>query len=187
MRVFMAVDLPEDLKKEIASLTDDLQKSGADVKWIKPENFHFTLKFIGEMAREKLELLTAALENVGQREKKFSLSLKELGAFPSDSNIRVIWLGAEQGASDLKSLAEKVEEQAEKLGFPEEFREFQAHLTLGRARSRKNLDVLKKKMAEIKLSQLGPFPVDRFKIFQSVLKPTGPVYSVLKEIFLGDS
>lgn len=182
MRIFIAVDLPEAVKKEIGRIQSFLKKAAAEVKWVKEENFHFTLKFIGETPEKKLAPVSEILEKLVQDEESFELSLKNLGVFPNFNRVRVIWLGADKGADNLKKLAQKVEENLAALGFAREEREFSGHLTLGRLKEPKNLAGLEKFLEEESLKEIPRFLVDRIKIFQSILKLTGPEYQVFKEI-----
>jgi 2'-5' RNA ligase len=185
MRIFIAVDLPEEIKEKIAEIQAELKKSSADVGWMVPSKFHFTLKFIGQMEEKKIEAMTVALKESLKEEEKFSLVFGETGVFPNYERMRVIWIGAGAGEEKLRHLAEKVENAAISAGAQKESRPFSAHLTLGRLRSPKNSGELKKKIQEIKKMDSLSFLVDRVKIFESILKPAGAEYVVLREIILG--
>ena len=182
MRVFIAVDLPAGVKKAAGKIQEKLKEAGADVGWVAPEKFHFTLKFIGEMAEEKIGPLADKMTELVKDEKSFPVSLAGIGAFPSLEKMRVIWLGADRGVPELKKMAAQAEQAALSVGAAPEVRSFSGHLTLGRVRSfQKSAELKKIILAAGKMAPLD-FTVGGVKIFRSVLKSTGSEYSVLREI-----
>ncbi len=180
MRTFIALDLSENVKRELSRLRVKLQEVNADVKWINIPNIHLTLKFLGEINDEKVEEIKKAIDMVCASAKTFKISLFKLGAFPSVDSPRVIWTGIDKGCNELENLALTLEDILEKTGIPKEDRQFQAHLTLGRARSSKNRDALKDKLKKLEVKPEACV-IDRMVLYRSQLTPKGPIYTVLYE------
>ncbi|MCM8794809.1 MAG: RNA 2',3'-cyclic phosphodiesterase [Candidatus Omnitrophica bacterium] len=183
MRCFIAVEPPEETRKEISRLQAELKQSGADVKWVEPGNIHLTLKFLGEIDEASIASLKEALSST-LRFSPFTMTLEGIGAFPGTTNPRVIWVGVHQGEKESKELAADVDGICEKLGFPKEERPFSPHLTIGRVRSRDRMAPLIKRLQVAEFRCAQPVAVDRIVLFQSVLSPKGPCYTPLAEISL---
>ena len=181
MRTFIAVDFSPEIKEALAQAEAHLKYSGADVKWVEKDNIHLTLKFLGEVDEKKLEEIKIALEAICGQTKPFDTQVHDLGAFPKIEYPRVIWAGIDKGATELKALAEKVDEALSKLGFEKETRAFAAHLTIGRVKSPKNKEKLKEKMAAYKLPDIPPHRIDSVIIFKSTLTPKGSIYTKFHE------
>jgi len=178
MRTFIAIELSNDIRKELASLQNELKTADADVKWVKPENIHLTLKFLGEVKEESVEAIASALDKVGSGYTKFDISLFKVGAFPKLDHPRVIWVGIDNNCSVVEEIAVKIEDECEKLSFPREKRSFSAHLTLGRVRSPKNKTALKEKIMSLEVKPLTS-QLRELTLFKSTLTPKGPIYSKL--------
>ncbi|HCJ66119.1 MAG TPA: RNA 2',3'-cyclic phosphodiesterase [Elusimicrobia bacterium] len=181
MRLFIAVNLDEELKKKILPLQEELKKTGADVKWVAVENLHLTLKFLGEVSEEKATQIEPVIVPILACFPSFEMKLSGFGVFPNFNYPRVIWLGIEEGGEELKGLSEKIEDSLVSLGFDKEERPFTAHLTLGRVRSAKNKNQLISIIEEKKNIEIGKQKVGKIYLMQSILKPTGPIYLSLKE------
>jgi 2'-5' RNA ligase len=183
IRAFVAVALDDAAGREMAGIIDLLRRTGADVKWVVPENLHLTLKFLGEMPPDTVADVTSALARSlagpAHAVAPFSFSLAGVGAFPSLSSPRVVWAGVGEGRQELTAVAARVEEVLAPLGFPPEGRPFSAHLTLGRCRSKRNLDELRKAMDKLHDYEGPRVSVKRVVLYSSVLHPTGPVYAPL--------
>jgi 2'-5' RNA ligase len=184
MRTFIAIELPERIKKKIEELQAPLKKTNAFVSWVKPENIHVTLKFLGEVPENKINEVFSATDKALEGAKKFTMSLKGMGAFPDFRRPRVIWIGAGSGEKELSYLANRIEEEMEKIGFPKEERKFSAHFTVGRVKSPKNIEKL---MELVKASdfQTDDIEVSEMVVMKSQLHPAGAIYTPLKKIPLG--
>ncbi|MGD0336448.1 MAG: RNA 2',3'-cyclic phosphodiesterase [Candidatus Omnitrophota bacterium] len=183
MRAFIAIELPEEIKRHLAKLEEQLKETGADVKWVHPENIHLTLKFLGEIDEEKAQTITGIMEAVTKENPAFTINISSLGAFPKIEYPRVIWVGVDKGDKEAKEIAHNLEERIEKLGIPKEERLFQSHITLGRVRSPANRGGLVQKLRELTAAvteKSMEFPVAGITLFKSTLQPTGPVYEALK-------
>ena len=93
MRTFIAIEISEEIKNILAQIESHLIYAGADVKWVKPENVHLTLKFLGEIDEKKAAEVTAILDSIARMTKPFELNVKDIGAFPKIEHPRVIWVG----------------------------------------------------------------------------------------------
>ncbi|NQT23144.1 MAG: RNA 2',3'-cyclic phosphodiesterase [Candidatus Omnitrophica bacterium] len=178
MRLFIAIELPDEIKKNISSLQQELKKANADVKWVDPLNVHFTLKFLGDVPESKIPDLKSVLDRTAQSYSKFKSNLFKLGAFPKLDYPRVIWLGLADNCSVIEEMASKIGEGCEALGFSREKRSFSAHLTLGRVRSGKNKELLKKILISTEVTPQS-FVIDKVTLFQSKLTPKGSIYTAL--------
>jgi 2'-5' RNA ligase len=181
MRTFIAVELPENIKNKIGELQAPLKRTNAFVSWVKPENIHITLKFLGEVPEEKINEVFSAIEIALKETKKFKINLKGMGAFPDFRRPRVIWVGTGKGGEELLSMANKIEEEMEKIGFPKENRKFSPHFTIGRVKSPKNIEKLmeKVKSTDFETEDIG---VNEVTVMKSQLHPAGAIYTPLKKI-----
>jgi len=183
MRTFIAITLPKEIKDFLARIQDTLKESGADVKWVNPENIHLTLKFLGEVDDATLIKAEYILQEVAKNKNPFYLGISSVGAFPKVEAARVIWAGIHQGETETKMIAKEFEDKFAKVGIPAEERAFSAHITLGRTRSGLNRQNLAQKLhALVQSHQEGVgFRVTKITLFKSTLTPKGPVYDILKE------
>ena len=178
MRLFVAVPFPLTVKNELGKLIDDWRRERDKVGWVKKENLHLTLKFLGETPAEKLEPLKAGLSSSLSGLTAFSLSLSGAGAFPNLNRARVIWIGVSEGQEKLANLAEKVEEATLPLGFPSEKRGFSAHLTIGRVKDSGPSEPLLAKVRACTFEAQGII-VSEVVLCQSELAPGGAIYTPL--------
>lgn len=184
MRTFISVELPDEVKKNIAELVNELKDRGAAVKWVEAQNLHITLKFLGRVEERNLDnlidLTTKALADCGS----FKARFEGLGTFPEGKTPRVVWVGTAEGGDKLCSLAKVLEETLSKAGFQSEEREFKSHITIGRVKENKGVDKLKEKIKSVKDAKFGEALVDRISIMKSTLTPKGPIYEKVKEVKL---
>jgi len=180
IRTFVAVELDTAARRAVEQVLERLRVTGADVRWVPPESLHLTLKFLGNMSVQRVSEVEVALtESLSGQVRGFEFSLAGVGTFPSPASPRVVWVGVAAGAEELAVLADRVERTLEPLGFPREKRPFRPHLTLGRCRSTRGLDGLKRAIAA-ESSFSGPLVrVRRVVLFSSDLRPTGAVYRPL--------
>lgn len=167
MRLFIAFDVPSE---ELIKLQNNFDING--VKLVK--EFHLTLKFLGEVSEDKINLIIDKLNNV--KFKSFEAYFDKLGLFPNENYIKVIWIGL-QPEDKINELREKIEDALKDLFQKEE--RFKAHITLGRVKFISDRDKIVKglKSEVIKIK----FPVDNFKVYKSELRGEGPVYTMVKE------
>lgn len=184
IRTFIAIELPEDVRRRLDTVENDLQArigSSKAVRWVPAGNMHLTLKFLGEVSTANVQSLARMLRGETARHPRFSLTIGGLGAFPNPRRPRVIWVGA--GAPpELSSLQRSIEAETRRLGYPAEDRPFSAHLTLGRIAQNARPDdiaVVARALSEIQVGELGRVEVDRLHLFRSDLHTSGSVYTSL--------
>jgi 2'-5' RNA ligase len=177
IRSFIAVKIeaPETVAR-ISILQQDLQKSGLHAKFVETENFHLTLRFLGEVPLTTLETVKNRLSEV--KFHPFRISLKGVGAFPAMSRPRVLWIGVEEGAEDLVSLANQVRGKLASIKLPEPDEDFHPHLTIARLKGPLNAEA-RKIIESSKDLLFGAQEIKYFALYQSILTPRGPIYKEL--------
>ncbi|MHC4423861.1 MAG: RNA 2',3'-cyclic phosphodiesterase [Planctomycetota bacterium] len=182
MRVFIAIDIGEEIRAALGDLQQQLQSKvdvkKSDVKWVNPENIHLTLKFLGEIKDETVAEVCNITQDVAGKHKSFELDVESVGCFGGRS-ARVVWVGVGQGSDDLLRLQEDLDQQLASAGWPQETRKFAGHLTLCRVRNPKAGVKLAQASDAYRDFKLGTMSADSVTVYQSQLRPTGPVYAVL--------
>jgi len=181
MRTFIAIDLDKGIKEALSALIDQLKERSKNIRWIRREAMHLTLKFLGEIKEEKVPETENTLEKVVRNYQPFSLKIKGTGYFPlKKKSPRVLWTGVEADET-LPSLQQKLESELEKIGFPREKREFHPHLTLGRVKVPSSVQETVRELERHKELVFGEMTVNKITFFQSILKPSGAEYKALSE------
>lgn len=184
MRTFIAIELPSKIKESLANVQNKLKATGADVKWVEPQNIHLTLKFLGEIDDKKLSRIAEIMNEIVENNNPFDIRISSIGAFPKIDFPRVIWVGVEKGNKETKEIAKALEDKICEVGIPKEDRTFSSHITIGRTRSTLNRIKL---VQELKNLAIGfekdnlDFSVTKITLFKSTLTPKGPLYEALKE------
>lgn len=182
MRCFIAIDIDEQIRKALASLQNELQSKAdikrSDVKWVKPESMHLTLKFLGEIKDEQAVDVCNITKQVASQHKSFELDVESVGHFGGRS-ARVLWVGAGQDCENLLQLQNDLEQQLALADWPKETRKFSGHLTLCRVRNSKAGLKLAQMTEKYKDFKLGTIPADSLSVYQSQLTPKGPIYTLL--------
>lgn len=182
VRCFVAIDIPETVKAEIAGLQGDLRQFRARVSWARSEGLHLTLKFLGDVESGLIPDVVSALDAAVSSSKAFTVSAEGVGCFPNSRRPRVMWVGLD-GGDALRAVQEAVETALEPLGFERETRKFNPHLTLGRVKSAQGIDDVVRRMEQLGFIK-REFPATEIRLMQSDLQPTGAVYTVLHTILL---
>ena len=185
LRSFLAIELPVTILKKIGEVQEDMKSSQADVRWVSSERIHLTLKFFGNINESRIEPIVKSIEGLIQTTPPFPLRVTGIGAFPHLRNPRVIWIGLLDEKDILIPFQKRIEAELEKIEFEPEGRPFQAHLTLGRVKSSRGRDELVNRMERYREEEFGAFRVEKVTLFKSDLRPTGPIYTALREIRLG--
>ncbi|MDD5633790.1 MAG: RNA 2',3'-cyclic phosphodiesterase [Candidatus Omnitrophica bacterium] len=178
IRSFIAIEMSDEARREFSKVISKLKDSGADVKWIDPDSLHLTLKFLGNIEETRVPDISKSILQITSNLDPFEMRLDGLGAFPNWTRPRVVWLGISEGGSLAKNIAEQIERTMESYGFEREKRSFSPHITLGRVRSGKNVDKLKKIADSIKVDPCL-IEVKEIILFRSQLTPHGAIYSPL--------
>ena len=185
IRAFIAVEISAATIERIAAAMDDLKPKLPGVRWVAPANFHLTVKFLGDIETHQVAAVGNALEPVITLFPRCTINAKGLGVFPGLRKPKVLWVGFM--GEELTQLAKRIDAALLPLGFPAEPRAFTAHLTIGRWRQHEHrVGDLKQELARWRDHDFGATLVDRVTLFQSVLKPTGAVYSTLNVIEFND-
>jgi 2'-5' RNA ligase len=184
MRCFIAICLPDMLKRGLAELQDTLKAPGMQVGWARPDGIHLTLKFLGEVEEKDVPRLSGALSRAVDGVAPFIATLRGVGCFPGVSTPRVIWVGVEEPEGILQRLQQQIEKSFEDMGFPAENRSFKPHVTLGRVRSPIHRETLIRQVEKNKDLDLGSFEVREVRVMQSILKPEGAVHVTLASVVL---
>jgi 2'-5' RNA ligase len=184
IRSFIAIEIPAGIRQEIKKLLADFQNTEADVKWVRPEGIHLTLKFLGSVKEDMVEKVALAVRPVVEAWRPFRLKAHGVGCFPGIRNPRVLWIGLEQEEGSAVRLQQEIERKTAELGFSPEDRPFHPHLTLGRVRSPTGRNPLIKMLETNSQTELSSFQVDRVILFRSDLRPGGSVYTKLHEFVM---
>ncbi len=156
------------------------------MRWTDPEKIHLTLKFFGNIEESRIDPIFKSIEEPIRNTLPFSLKVRGVGAFPHLKNPRVIWIGLVEEKGILTSFQKQIETQLEKVGFQPENRPFHPHLTLGRMKSSRGKEELVERMEKHREEEFGIFKVERMILFKSDLRPSGPIYTPLRELSLGE-
>lgn len=182
MRVFIAIDIGEEIRKGLAELQTELQGKvdikRSDVKWVNPKGIHLTLNFLGEIRDKDIVDVCNITKEAAGRHKSFELDVETVGSF-GGKNPRVLWVGTGEGSDNLLELQKDLEQQLDSAGWPAEKRAFSGHLTLCRIRNPKAGAELAQISQSYKDFKLGSFYADSVTVYQSQLMPSGPIYTVL--------
>ena len=183
IRTFIAFELPEAQKVSLRNLQSELKKLGGNVRWVRPDGMHLTLKFLGEIDESRIDEISTATKRVVLDIAAMKIQISGTGAFPHFRKPRVFWVGVNEPSGDLSALAGNIEEQLEQIGFQKEQRAFKPHLTLGRVKESRGLNAV---IRHIQTEEFdgGSFTAHKLVIMQSQLKPTGAEYTPLRTIEL---
>jgi len=189
MRLFVALDIDDNIRGRIARFLDGVRGFAPDAGWVRPESLHVTLKFIGEKPEEELQEIKRALKTIETG--AIEMNFRGYGFFPGARAPRVFWVGIEAGP-DLTSLAATVDEKLAPLHIPKEEHAFNAHLTLARGAggsgwhrkqrgdgSKRSLQRLQEKLAALPAPEFGTMTAREFFLYQSRLSPGGAKYTKL--------
>ncbi len=181
MRVFVAMDVPEEVKGKIREFVAKLEAECRDARgarWARVEGMHVTLKFIGEVATEKVEQIKKELEGV-RSAAAVEMNFRGVGFFPNAKHPRVFWAGIE-ATPNLAEIAEEIEARLERLGIPREGRAFRPHLTLARFKSEEGLPKLREAIEKAGAMEFGATRGSEIYLYESKLLRGGAVYTRLE-------
>ncbi len=189
MRLFVALDIDDDIRERIARFVDGVSAFAPDARWAKPESLHVTLKFIGEQPEPAGEQIKQALSAIAAS--AVDIRFRRYGFFPTPKSARVFWVGMEAGPQ-LATLASAIDEKMATLGIPQEERAFTPHLTLARGAGRSGsprrskgdtpnrvFELLQKRIVALPPPEFGSMTARKFFLYQSQLSPKGSKYTKL--------
>jgi 2'-5' RNA ligase len=183
IRAFIAVEIDPQTVRQIIAAVTDLKPRIPAIRWVSPTNFHFTLKFLGEIEESKVEPIAQALELALHPFPRFTINAKGLGVFPDLKRPRILWVGLE--GKGLAGLTSRIETTLESCGFEPEKREFKPHLTIGRWRQfDRPARRLGEELERWKGHEFGKSTVTEVIFFRSELRREGATYHPLKVVAL---
>lgn len=183
-RAFISADISPN--ESLLSLLDQLRQTRCDLKIVRAANLHVTLKFFGDIEESLVDEITERMRASSEEIAPFALRLQGMGAFPSMSNIRVVWVGMEDGRL-MAHLASIIDSSFLDMGFERDRKGFKPHLTVARVRSGKGLEAVQDLIGANATTDFGEYAVDRVTLKKSVLTPQGPRYSNVREVILRQS
>jgi 2'-5' RNA ligase len=180
IRVFIAVDIGESVRKKAAAMQERLSPSGGGVKWVDPASMHLTLLFLGEVEELEVVSICRIVKQQAGKLPPFTLELGGLGAFPTPRRPKILWIGVTQGAEELTRLHDALEEPLLELGcYRREDRAYSPHLTLGRLTQEDRGNAWSSILAKYAEWEGGSTEITEVLVMRSELNRDGPVYSVM--------
>jgi len=176
--LFVALEIPFAVRENLAALLESLRAVSSQTRWVRPENLHVTLKFMGEVPETKLAATRSVLAGV-RSDQPVTVDFRGLGFFPNEKRPRVFWAGIE-ASPNLKTLAADIESVVEKLGIPREQRPFSPHLTLARFEPPGLPEKLRSAIQENAAREFGSLRTNQYHLIESKLKPSGAEYTTLE-------
>ena len=178
MRLFVALSISPAVREAFSVLLTELHRADPKTRWIHPANLHVTLKFIGNVAAEKLPSIEQALTTITVL-RPFDLEFRGLGFFPNERRPAVIWAGI-VAPPELAALATRIDEAVSTCGIARETRPFAPHLTLARFKEPRLAEALRAQSAQSKDRFFAQQSVGEFQLMESRLKSGGAEYTTLR-------
>ena len=178
IRSFISVDIEDQyLLNKIALIQEEISEFQG-IKLVKRENLHLTIRFLGEISLDQIETIKKILSDI--KHERFYIKIEKIGAFPSNFNPRVIWIGIIRGAENLKEIYRSIEPKIRKIGIRGDKKGFSPHLTIARVKSKKRSNIAKFIQKKENVS-IGTMLVDKIRLKKSILTSKGPIYETLYE------
>ena len=182
-RSFIALEIPEKIRHNVMEFQNRLKSIHDDIKWVRAENLHLTLKFLGNVEKNRINDLTALIHKALQEFEPFEVALGGSGVFPNRHRPNVLWIGFLRGKEHLRTMASVLNESLIKMGFEEERRKYHPHITLGRVRSRQKIVKTIELMESLSFLEQS-FLVQELVLMKSDLRPSGAEYTPLEHFKL---
>ena len=184
IRSFIAFDIDNELVvRRLSEVQGMLVNTGADLKLVKPQNIHVTMRFLGNISLAMVDLIHEEMKQIFFA--SFNIELRGLGAFPSLRYARVVWAGIRKGADELVNVFDQLEPRLRKLGFKPDPKGFSPHLTIARVRTGRHKAELIRCVEDLADYEFGVINADWLRLKKSVLTPKGPIYTTLREVHGG--
>jgi len=177
-RLFIAVGIPAEIIARLSEVQEKLKKFAPEAGWVKPDNVHLTLKFLGYVDERKLLEIMNELSRDMSAYKRPSIEMKGCGFFPNGRRPSVFWAGVT--SESLQELQGEVEKRMTLLGFEPEKREYHPHLTLARLKDTNVKEPLVEAAAKYKDFEFGQYTPDHFSVYESILHPKGANYHIVR-------
>ncbi|MFH0777285.1 MAG: RNA 2',3'-cyclic phosphodiesterase [Candidatus Eisenbacteria bacterium] len=182
--MFAAIFPPPEVREVLVGVAERLGRHATNVKWVEKQNMHLTLRFFGDLTDGDVKKAEHCLKQVAGVEQPFKAGFLNVGAFPSPSRARVIWVGVEEGKETLIRTAGELEQSFVRAGLGKGDKPFSPHLTIGRVRVPARTPELEEAIRSLTLERCE-FIIEALTLTKSELTPRGPVYSPLSVAKLG--
>ena len=184
IRTFIAVNLSSDIKEYLSSLMGNISIPESKIKWVDKDNLHITIKFLGYLSQEKIELIKSELKEITSQHKPFLIQLSSyIGVFPTYTMPRIVWIGIKEGVNRLEELYNSIEINFFKGGFLKEEKGFSSHITIGRVKYIKDKANFIQIIKRIKITNLSQ-EINSIDLMESELTPSGPIYKITAKFAL---
>lgn len=188
MRTFVALPVYNNqARRFLSQCCHALQAGQPDVKWVAENHYHLTLRFLGDIEPRLVDEVRGAVDQVARKAPSLETILELPGAFPGLNRPQTLWMGVRDSGRQIAILEKELSDRLAELGFVPDRKPFHPHITLGRMRSPRGADSLRKALETWSLKDVCPCRFDQLVLFESQLTPAGPVYSALLEAPLGQS
>ncbi len=188
-RLFVAIPIPPSVRESIASVVDAVRAAGdpavRDVRWVRLDGLHLTVRFIGPTDEERVAAVAAAVDRTARAIDPFDVVIANGGAFPSVGRPRALWLGISEGAAELGATAAQLGDALADVGWPRDDRPYRAHLTLARSDGVRAGPIVAKRLIEAAAAVREPFRAESLVLFESVSGGGPARYLPLHEASLG--
>ena len=186
LRLFIAIAIPETVKTAIAVVQNELRRAlpGISVRWTPPDQFHVTLRFLGNVAPEKLPALESSIREVSARFPPTEMSAEHVGRFPERGLPRVIWVGIRDAGDRLQELQHALQEATLQFGSEPPEKRFAGHVTVGRIKDVRcpQAEALARAMAGLVAASFGQWTTPTVELMRSELSPAGATHTTLAEL-----
>ncbi len=186
LRMFIAIPIPPLLGEWLHDIQAQLGSTTSDVRWVKVANVHLTLRFLGDIASQQVQIIAGAMDRCLATRAPFRLAAGGVGVFPNLQRARVIWVGLDGDTNELSAMQAELESALARIGFKREQRPFRPHLTIGRVRRRIAPRTLRTALQPLSKMASGAFWADRLVLYRSTLKPSGAAYTALHTATMPD-
>ncbi|KUH32608.1 2'-5' RNA ligase [Thermococcus celericrescens] len=184
MRAFIAIEVSDEVRDNLVKAQERIGSKSAKIKFVERENFHVTLKFLGEIDEVTAEEVKKALAEIAKKHRKHRVRVKGIGVFPNPNYVRVIWAGIENDEG-IKAIAKDVEREMRRLGFKKD-KDFVAHITIGRVKFVRDKLELAMALKDLANGDFGEFDVEAIELKKSTLTPKGPIYETVARFELAE-
>lgn len=185
MRAFIGIGLPETCRSAIARALAPFQTESGRIAWVREQNLHLTLKFLGEIRPEQVDGLEPLLADAAEGVPSFGFDVAGAGAFPSLRAPRVLWIGIREPLELVGKLQQNIETALSRSGFPREDRPFHPHVTAGRVKGPLPPGWGDRFAGALSGIRFGSARAASFQLYESWLSPAGATYTVMRDIPLG--
>ena len=186
LRAFIAVEMPHHVADAIRKSQQALKRYGIHLRWVRPENVHLTLRFLGDIAADTVPGIQNAMTQAVSGCLPFQLQVKGIGVFPGIKRPQVVWLGVGGQVDLLDGLYQELSMRLSGLGIPPETRPFRGHLTIGRVKGRLDSERLGMTLSELAEVETKLFTVAGYCLFKSDLTPGGAMHTPLVQVRIGN-